>query len=94
MDGEEFTPDELVAMVLSHAKDITAAYGVTTPLKDCVLTVPAFYTQHERRALLDAAELADLNVLALINENSAAALHFGIDRVDETPLTYLLLVRC
>ena len=89
VDGEEFTPEELVAMVLSHAKDITAAYGVTTPLKDCVLTVPAFYTQHERRALLDAAELADLNVLALINENSAAALHFGIDRVDETPLTYL-----
>ncbi len=89
VDGQEFTPEELVAMVLTHAKDITAAYGVTSPLKDCVLTVPAFYTQHERRALLDAAELADLNVLALINENTAAALHFGIDRIDETPVNYL-----
>lgn len=89
VDGKEFTPEELVAMVLTHAKDITAAYGVTSPLKDCVLTVPAFYTQHERRALLDAAELADLNVLALINENTAAALHFGIDRIDEKPVNYL-----
>mmetsp|Transcript_30409 Transcript_30409/g.63681 ORF Transcript_30409/g.63681 Transcript_30409/m.63681 type:complete len:960 (-) Transcript_30409:54-2933(-) len=89
VDGQDFTPEELVAMVLTHAKDITAAYGVTTPLKDCVLTVPSFYTQHERRALLDAAELADLNVLALINENTAAALHFGIDRIDEEPKLYL-----
>jgi len=89
VDNKEFTPEELVAMVLTHAKDITAAFGVTTPLKDCVLTVPSFYTQHERRALLDAAELSDLNVLALINENTAAALHFGIDRIDEKPLTYL-----
>ena len=89
IDGKEFTPEELVAMVLTHAKDITAAYGVTSPLKDCVLTVPSFYTQHERRALLDAAVLADLNVLALINENTAAALHYGIDRIDEKPQTYL-----
>lgn len=89
IDGNEFTPEELVAMVLTHAKDITQAYGVTTPVKDCVLTVPNFYTQHERRALLDAAELAELNVLALINENSAAALHFGIDRIDSEPQTYL-----
>jgi len=89
VDGKEFTPEELVAMVLTHAKDITAAYGVTSPIKDCVLTVPSFYTQHERRALLDAAILADLNVLALINENTAAALHFGIDRIDEKPLNYL-----
>lgn len=89
IDGKEFTPEELVAMVLTHAKDITAAFGVTTPVKDCVLTVPGFYTQHERRALLDAAELAQLNVLALINENTAAALHFGIDRIDDKPLTYL-----
>ncbi|KAL7544481.1 hypothetical protein ACHAWF_007870, partial [Thalassiosira exigua] len=89
VDGRTFAPEELVAMVLSHAKDITKAYGVTTPLKDCVLTVPAFYTQHERRALLDAAALAELNVLALMHENTAAALHFGIDRIDETPLNYL-----
>jgi len=84
-----YTPEELVSMVLSHAKDFTAAYGVTSPVKDCVLTVPSFYTQHERRALLDAAKLADLNVLALIDETTAAGLHFGIDRIDEKPQNVL-----
>ena len=90
VDGESYTPEELVAMVLTHAREIAAVYGESeTPPGECVLTVPSFYTQHERRALLDAASLAGLNVLALINENTAAALHFGIDRIDETPVTYL-----
>lgn len=89
VDGQPFTPEELVAMVLTHAKDITNAYGVQGEVKDCVLTVPSFYTQHERRALLDAAALADLNVLALIDENTAAGLHYGIDRVEETPRNIL-----
>jgi len=84
INGQVFTPEELVAMVLTHAKDITAAFGVSQgSIKDCVLTVPSFFTQHERRALLDAALLADLNVLSLIDENTAAGLHFGIDRIDE-----------
>ena len=72
-------------MVLTHAKDITAAFGVKGDVKDCVLTVPSFYTQHERRALLDAAALADLNILALLDENTAAGLHYGIDRIDDEP---------
>ena len=88
VDGVDFTPEELVAMVLSHAKDITTAFGAPN-VRDCVMTVPSFYTQHERQALLDAAELADLNVLGLIDENAAAALHYGIDRVDEKPVTIL-----
>ena len=71
-------------MVLTHAKDITAEFGAGNT-RDCVLTVPSFFTQHERRALLDASALADLNVLALIDENTAAALHFGIDRIDAEP---------
>ena len=89
VEGQEFTPEELVAMVLTHAKDITVAYGVekgnTLLPKDIVLTVPSFATQHERRALMDAAELAGLNVLALIDENTAAALHYGMDKVMEKP---------
>jgi hypoxia up-regulated 1 len=89
IDGRTFTPEELVAMVLTHAKDITNAFGVPGEVKDCVLTVPSFYTQHERRALLDAAALADLNVLALIDENTAAGLHYGIDRVEEEPRNIL-----
>jgi len=89
IDGNPFTPEELVAMVLTHARDITNAYGVEGKITDCVLTVPSFYTQHERRALLDAAELAELNVLALIDENTAAGLHYGIDRIDEEPQNIL-----
>lgn len=88
--GQSFTPEELVAMVLSHAKEITAAYGTgAAVIKDCVLTVPSFYTQHERMALLDAAKLADLNVLALIDETTASALHFGMDKKEEKPLNAL-----
>jgi len=87
INGESYTPEELIAMVLTHAKEITAAYGTgSAAIKDCVLTVPSFYTQHERMALLDAAELAGLNVLSLIDETTASALHFGMDRKDEKPV--------
>lgn len=90
VNGAEFTPEELVAMVLTHAKEITAAYGTgAAVVRDVVLTVPSFYTQHERRALLDAAELADLNVLALIDETTASALNFGMDRIDKEPKNVL-----
>ena len=87
MDGAEFTPEELVAMVLQHAKEITASYGnlLLSTIKDVVLTVPSYATQHERRALLDAAKLADLNVLSLIDETTAAALHHGMDKMEEEP---------
>lgn len=72
-------------MVLSHAVDISVAYAAESgtsipPPKDCVLTVPIFATVLERRALLDAAALADLNVLTLIDENTAAALHYAMDK--------------
>jgi len=90
VDGQDFTPEELVSMLLSHARDMTIAYGVensgkTLSPKDLVLTVPSFATQHERKALLDAAALADLNVLSLIDETTAAALHYGMDKIMEEP---------
>ena len=75
----EWTPEELVAMILSYAKDITRAYGGNV-VRDCVITVPTFATQLEREALLVAAELADMRVLSLIEANTAAALQFGLDR--------------
>eukprot|EP00957_Ditylum_brightwellii_P134006 10217540-Ditylum_brightwellii.AAC.1 len=54
-------------------------------VKDCVLIVPSLYTQNKHHTLLDAETLTNLNVLALINKNTATALHFGIDCIDETP---------
>jgi hypothetical protein len=52
-------------------------------VRDCVLTVPCFATMHERRALVTAAEVAGLKVLSLIEDNTAAALHYGKDNVFE-----------
>lgn len=81
-----YTPEELVAMVLQHAVDISTAYAAEQghsnmlPPKDIVLTVPSFATQRERMALLDAAALADLNVLLLIDDNTAAALQYSMDK--------------
>ena len=73
-------------MVLSHAVDISVAHAAATqgndmaPPKDCVLTVPSYATQRERQALLDAADLANLNVLTLIDETTAAALNYAMDK--------------
>jgi len=83
-----YTPEELLAMMLQHAKDMTAAHGGHV-IKDCVITVPSSFTQHERKAMYAAADIADLRVLTLIEENTAAALHYGIDRVFEEPNTVL-----
>jgi len=77
-----FTAEELTAMVLTYARDITKDFGGHA-VRDCVLTVPCFATMHERRALIAAAEVAGLKVLSLIEDNTAAALHYGKDNVFE-----------
>jgi hypoxia up-regulated 1 len=79
-DEKVYKVEELLAMVLQHAKDITKAYGEVKVVRDCVLTVPAFFTETERAAIIDAASIAGLKVLSLIEENTAAALQYGIDR--------------
>lgn len=83
-----YTPEELMAMMLQHAKLLTYNHGGKI-IKDCVLTVPSSFTQHERNALYTAASIADLNVLSLIEENTAAALQYGIDRANDKPHTIL-----
>jgi len=80
------SPEELMAMMMRHANDITLNHGGKR-VKDVVITVPSYYTQHERIAIQNAAEIADLRVLSLVEENTAAALHYGIDRVYEEPYT-------
>mmetsp|Transcript_116878 Transcript_116878/g.337737 ORF Transcript_116878/g.337737 Transcript_116878/m.337737 type:complete len:906 (-) Transcript_116878:181-2898(-) len=95
VDGKEsYTPEELISMLLSHAEEMTIAYGKEkgnefTSVRDCVLTVPSFATQAERQAYLDAASLANFNVLGLIEENTASALNFGMDKTYEEPKVYL-----
>ena len=75
-------------MLFQHAKDMTTNYGGKV-IKDCVITVPSSFTQRERSAVYTAAEIAELRVLTLVEENTAAAIYFGIDRVFETPHTVL-----
>jgi hypoxia up-regulated 1 len=79
-DETVYKVEELLAMVLQHAKDITKAYGEVKVVRDCVIAVPAFFTETERASIVDAASIAGLKVLSLIEENTAAALQYGIDR--------------
>ena len=81
-------------MVLHYAEEFTHQYGKEKghtygDITDCVLTVPSFATQSERQALLDAAELGGFKVLGLIDENTASAVNFGMDKTFEDPKIYL-----
>ncbi|KAE9010888.1 Heat shock protein 17 [Phytophthora fragariae] len=76
-DDRVFHAEELVAMVFTHARQITDTFA-EAPVKDWVLTVPAFFSQAQRQAMLDAAEISGVRVLSLINENTAAALQLAV----------------
>jgi len=74
---QAFHPEELVAMILSFVRSMSKNY-IESDVKDCVITVPPFFSQSQREALLNAAEIAGLNVLSLVDENIAAAVQHGV----------------
>lgn len=76
-----FTPEEVTAMLFTKLKD-TAEEALKTKVKDIVISVPAYFVDSERRALLDAAGIAGLNVLKLMNDTTATALAYGIYKQD------------
>ncbi|KAH7137120.1 heat shock protein Hsp88 [Dactylonectria estremocensis] len=78
---EKFSSTQLLAMYLSKIKQ-TAAAELKLPVSDICMTVPPWFTDIQRRALLDAAEVAGLKLLRLINDNTAAALGWGITKLD------------
>lgn len=78
-DGQVYSVEEIVAMVLHYASGIADAH-VGAPVRDAVVAVPPYFGQAERRSLTQAAQLAGFNVLALINEHAGAALQYGIDK--------------
>lgn len=78
---ERFTAAQLCAMFLTKAKQ-TASAELRLPVNDLVLSVPAWYTDAQRRTILDAADIAGLKVLRLMNETTAAALGYGITKLD------------
>ena len=74
-----YRAEEVMAMLLQYAKKIAEEHAQEgTKIHDCVITIPAFFTHFERRAMLESAEIAGLNVLTLVEENTAAALQHGV----------------
>ncbi len=78
-ETKQFTPEEISAMILTKMKDIAEAY-VGKPVKDAVITVPAYFNDAQRQATKDAGIIAGLNVLRIINEPTAAAIAYGLDK--------------
>jgi len=78
---EKFSATQLIAMYLTKVKE-TAAKELKLPVADIVISCPAWYTDAQRRCLLDAAEVAGLKILRLINDTTASALGWGITKTD------------
>ena len=80
--NREFTPEELSAFLLGKIKRDAEAF-LGEPVKDAVVTVPAYFDDNQRSATKDAAAIAGLNVLRLVNEPTAASLAYGLDRLSQ-----------
>jgi len=75
---QDFSVEELTGMFLTHLRDLATAH-LGEKAEDVVITVPPYFSHFERKALLDAAQIARLNVLALITDHAAVALKYGVD---------------
>jgi molecular chaperone DnaK len=88
IDGKDFTPQQISAFVLQKLKRDAEAY-LGEPVTDAVITVPAYFSDAQRQATKEAGQIAGLEVLRIINEPTAAALAYGLDKEsDQTILVF------
>nr|CAI5861293.1 unnamed protein product [Callosobruchus analis] len=81
-DGTMYSPSQIGAFILVKMKETAEAY-LNTKVKNAVITVPAYFNDSQRQATKDAGQIAGLNVLRVINEPTAAALAYGMDKTDD-----------
>ena len=82
MDGREYTPPEVSALILRELKRRAEAF-LGEEVRDAVVTVPAYFNDAQRQATKDAGRLAGLEVLRIVNEPTAASLAYGLDKRNE-----------
>ncbi len=82
IEGDEFTPQEISAMILQKLKNDAENY-LGSEVKQAVITVPAYFSDSQRQATKDAGKIAGLEVLRIINEPTAASLAYGMDKEDQ-----------
>ena len=87
LDGKHFNPQQISAFILQKLKRDAEAY-LGEKVTDAVITVPAYFNDSERQATKEAGEIAGLNVLRIVNEPTAAALAYGLDKDDQTILVF------